>query len=101
MRSCRASYGGARPLNCGVRRHMKLAVHIALTVLFTIAVMALWMSVAEAIGWRPFVGWAMWHGGFIVAIPVCFVLGNVVAFFAARFAAKRWNGALHRSQRHW
>ena len=80
---------------------MKLAIHVVLSVVLTVMLVALWLIVAEALDWRPF-GSVMVHGGFVGnVLPICFVVANVAAFFGTRFAAKRWDVALRRSRRLW
>jgi hypothetical protein len=63
--------------------------------------MLLWVAVANAFGWGRFTGWGMAHGGFMIALPVCWVAANVGVFVVSRGVSGAWSAALRRSQRHW
>jgi hypothetical protein len=56
---------------------MRLLIHFILSCLLAAALMAAWMLLANANQWRYFTGWGMAHGGFVIALPVCWL----VAFF--------------------
>ena len=98
----RQSTGGITPpLNCGVRRHMKLAIQIVLSLVLTVVLLGVWMNVAAQLGWWPFDGLSLWYGEWIVAVPLCFVAASIGVFFGTRAIEKRWKTAVRRSQRHW
>ena len=80
---------------------LKVIVKLAFSLVLTFALMVGWVILANTFGWGAFTGWGMAHGGFVVALPACFVVATLAVFLGGHVISKRWASAQRRSQRHW
>ena len=52
---------------------MKALAHLALALALTFTSMTLWVVLANLFRWALFTTWGMVHGGFMLALPVCWL----------------------------